>query len=268
MKRMLHTFNIKVEVCTVQSYLLCATRNGTLLYRDDSLRFSRKNCRCFSDFCKIRNAPLRHPRHNTMPKDMSQKDVARNGRRHNPLEHDITATGLLKNKSSKRKSRHEDDSGDKFIDSKQSRKILKIGQELADEDEQESRTAAPNAAFNFESRFPADEEEADAFPEDDDEWGDEDEIEEIELDPEDRETFGKFFPARAGNDPVQILQDSWGGAEDEAGMDQGTDLTALILEKIAQHEATQAGRGGPQSQTGPVDDDFEMHPKVVEVYTK
>jgi len=200
-----------------------------------------------------------------MPKVIGPKEAARNGRRHNPLEHDITATGILKNKSSKRKSRHEDDEGDKFIDSKQSRKILRIGQELADEDQEENKITAPNTAFDFASRFQDDEEEE--TYEDGEEWGDEDEIvEEIELDPEDRETFSKFFPSE--DDPSQILKQGWGGpGDDNEDEGEGTDLAALILEKIAQHEA-QAGNGGARGQPEPIDEDYEIHPKVVEVYTK
>jgi essential nuclear protein 1 len=43
----------------------------------------------------------------------------------------------------------------------------------------------------------------------------------------------------------------------------------LILEKIAAHEAAQAANGGGvQNVPGPIDEDFEIPPKVVEVYSK
>jgi essential nuclear protein 1 len=97
-------------------------------------------------------------------------------------------------------------------------------------------------------------------------WGDEDEIvEEIELDPEDLETYSKFFPAQ--EDP--LLRQGWGGEADDDEGGESTNLADLILEKIAAHEASQGGRGDAQFMNGAVpDEDFEMPPKVVEVYTK
>lgn len=200
-----------------------------------------------------------------MPKAMTPKEFARGGRRHNPLEEDLTASGPLKTKSGKRKSRNEDE-GEKFVDSKSSRRILQIGQELAEEDEAENQAAKPNAAFNFDSRFEEEEDEAEFGDEDGEEWGDDDEVPElVELAPEDRETFGKFFPA--DDDPSQMLKESWGGADEGDQDEQGTDLTALILERIAQFEANQSGQPGA-GPAGPQDDGFFVHPKVLDVYTK
>ncbi|TGO55677.1 hypothetical protein BCON_0088g00070 [Botryotinia convoluta] len=205
-----------------------------------------------------------------MPKAMSPKELARNGRRHNPLEADLTASGPLKTKSGKRKSRNEDEE-EKFVDSKSSRRILKIGQELADEDEAETQAAKPNAAFNFDSRFEnEDEEDEPEFGEEDgEEWGDDDEVPElVELAPEDRDTFGKFFPEKGEDDLDQKLKEvGWGGENDENQEGQGTDLTALILERIAQFEAKQSGQPGV-GHAAPEDDGFFVHPKVLEVYTK
>ena len=62
------------------------------------------------------------------------------------------------------------------MDSRSSRKILKIGQDLVDEDQQESTASEPNPAFTFESRFGAESgsEEGDERQDDDEEaWGDE-----------------------------------------------------------------------------------------------
>lgn len=184
--------------------------------------------------------------------------AARQGRRHNPLEDDISATGILKNKPGKRKSRHQEE-GEQFVDSKASRKILKIGQELADEAEGENRVEKPNTAFDFDSRFEDDEEEP--F-EDAEAWGDDDEeVEEIELAPDDLATFSKFFPTE--EDP--LLRQGWGGEADDGEEGQGTNLADLIMEKIAAHEAGQGD--GSRNVPGPVDD-FEIPGKVVEVYTK
>jgi len=190
--------------------------------------------------------------------------AARQGRRHNPLEDDLTATGPLKSKPGKRKARHDDDEGDKFVDSKASRRILRIGQELAEEDQEENQVHKTNTAFDFESRFESEEEEE--LYEDAEEWGDEDEVvEEVELAPDDLETFKKFFPVE--EDPV--LRNAWGSSEAELDEGPGTNLADLILEKIAAHEAAQAGYGADVGGiSGAPDDDFEIPPKVVEVYTK
>lgn len=199
-----------------------------------------------------------------MPKATTPVSVARQGRRHNPLEEDLTASGPLKTKSGKRKSRHQDE-GEQFVDSKASRKILRIGQDLVDEDTEENQVQKPNTAFDFESRFDEQDEE-DAF-EDAEAWGDEEEVEEIELAPDDLETFSKFFPTE--EDP--LLRTGWGGDVDteEAETGPGTNLADLILEKIAAFEAAQAGKGGAaQNAPGPIDEDFEIPPKVVEVYSK
>ncbi|KAF4631686.1 hypothetical protein G7Y89_g6450 [Cudoniella acicularis] len=198
-----------------------------------------------------------------MPKAMTPTSAARQARRHNPLEEDLTATGLLKNKPGKRKSKHQQE-GDQFVDSKASRKILRIGQELADEAAEEDRASIPNTAFDFDSRFEGEDDE-EPF-EDAEAWGDDDEeVEEIELAPDDLATFSKFFPA----DEDPLLRQGWGGEADDAGDEQGTNLADLILEKIAAHEAAQKGQGGAaRNAPGPIDEDFEIPPKVVEVYTK
>jgi essential nuclear protein 1 len=202
-----------------------------------------------------------------MPKAITPAAAARQARRHNPLEDDLTATGPLRTKPSKRKSKHEDQDEEKFVDSKASRKILKIGQELAEEDQEDVQVTQPNTAFNFESRF-GDDDNADDQYDNEEAWGEEEEeVEEIELAPGDLETFSKFFPTQ--EDP--LLQHGWGGAADESEQAQGgTNLADLILEKIAQHEAMQARQGGSGADTGPgpIDEEYELPPKVVEVYTK
>lgn len=200
-----------------------------------------------------------------MPKALTPVAAAREGRRHNPLEDDLVATGPLRTKPGKRKSRDDDGTEDKFVDSKASRKILRIGQELADEDEEGQVIAKPNTAFDFDSRF-EDEEDPEEVYQDEESWGDEDEIvEELELAPDDLEMFSKFFPTN--DDP--LLKQGWPGSGEQAEEQQGTNLADLILEKIAAHEAVQGGRsGGPGMDSAAVDEDYELPPKVVEVYTK
>lgn len=125
-----------------------------------------------------------------MPKATTPRSAAA-ARRHNPLADDILNAGHLRtksSKSSKRKSRSSDDERDQehYIDAKTSRKILQIGQDLADEDEAERRAAMGetggkiNTAFDFQSRFEDEEkmsDDEDKFG--DDQWGDE-EVEEVE----------------------------------------------------------------------------------------
>ena len=111
---------------------------------------------------------------------MAPTSRSRSARRHAPLEEDLVATGPLRHRSKKRKATPEDD-GSGYVDSRSSRKILKIGQDLADEEQQESVATAPNPAFTFESRFAEtsepEEEDDDAGRYDDDEaWGDEEDV--------------------------------------------------------------------------------------------
>lgn len=200
-----------------------------------------------------------------MPKATTPVSAARQGRRHNPLEDDLTATGNLKVKAEKRKSRHQDE-GEQFVDSKASRKILRMGQELAaDEEEEANSVKATNTAFDFESRLDDDEDEEAGNEEEYEEWGDE-EVEEIELAPGDLETFNKFFPTQEDS----LLRQGWPGVADDVDeQGPGTNLADLILEKIALHEASQGAQGGADSGApGPIDEDYEIPPKVVEVYTK
>jgi essential nuclear protein 1 len=99
-----------------------------------------------------------------------------------PLADELITTAPLKNKSKKRKARR-DDEGEGYVDSKSSRKILKIGQELVEEDQENSKSGVPNSAFTFESRFDASSEASEDEPYDDqdDAWADEEEeiVEEI-----------------------------------------------------------------------------------------
>lgn len=205
-----------------------------------------------------------------MPKATTPTSGRGSGRRHNPLEDDLTATGILKTaKSAKRKSRHQDE-GEQFVDSKSSRKILRMGQELADEDQAtEGGAVKANTAFDFESRLEGEaEEDEEEIVEEYEEWDEEGDVETIELAPDDLETFNKFFPSQ--EDP--LLRNGWPGMAkeaEEAEEDQGTNLADLILEKIAAHEAAEAANsGGMRNEPGPIDEDFVIPEKVVEVYTK
>lgn len=104
----------------------------------------------------------------------SSRSRSKSQSRHLPLEDEILRTGPLRTKSKKRKARP-DTENDGYVDSRSSRKILKIGQDLADEEEKENAMVVPNPAFTFESRFGADHasEEDDTQKDDDEAWGDE-----------------------------------------------------------------------------------------------
>jgi essential nuclear protein 1 len=181
------------------------------------------------------------------------------------LEDDIVATGTLRNKAPKRKSKDNEDNEDNFVDSKASRNILRIGQELIDEDAAASaprRPPAESSAFAFDSRFEDEEGGGDADFGDEEAWGDEDEEEEIveEIEVDDLDTFNKFLPT--DDDP--LLKHGWPGQESEEQEAQSTNLADLILAKIAAHEAG-ADRG---QEVEALEEDYELPEKVVDVYTK
>lgn len=200
----------------------------------------------------------------------------RKERQHNPLSEEYSATASLKQKTGKkRKQSHEDEASQTgYVDSKSSRRILDLGQDLAAEEQAERQPREPAAktdAFSFESRFPiggADDEEAGADVgdfDDEDGWGSEEEVEEIEVDPNDLEAFNKFNPSF---DPASLLQPK--NEQSEGG--GGTNLTDLILAKIAAHEAQQDALGEgfeplqPVQGEGPPEDAVELPEKVVEAY--
>ncbi|KAL2754313.1 hypothetical protein ACRALDRAFT_1081400 [Sodiomyces alcalophilus JCM 7366] len=192
----------------------------------------------------------------------------RQARRHNPLQDDILATGPLRNKTKKKRGKKDDEeSGENYVDASQSRNILRLGRELADEDDAQKPAAQPKVdLFAIESRYGAEALDDDRQYDDEEAWGDEEEeVEEIELDPEDLETYRKFFPD-AGDEPSAMLRDAgWGskGQDEDMGGGGGTNLTELILEKIAEHEAAEARR-----EAGVPDESYELPPKVIEAYSK
>ncbi|KAK0636953.1 Bystin-domain-containing protein [Bombardia bombarda] len=201
------------------------------------------------------------------------------GRRHNPLEDDLTATGLLKDSSGKRPKRKAEPHGDEqgYVDARASRQILAMSRSLIDEDVQAGIDAAAAAAkaagtvpsaFDFDpSRFdPESDQEEDDFA-NEEAWGDEDGdvVEEIEVDAEDLELFNQFVKPTMDEDP--LLAHGW-DQKPEGTLEEGpgTDLASLILAKIAEKQA--GDQGGRQEPVHQVDEDYELPPKVVEVYTK
>ncbi|KAK4454338.1 Bystin [Podospora aff. communis PSN243] len=207
-----------------------------------------------------------------MPKATTPK--ATHGRRHNPLEDDLLATGLLKNKAGKSKREAAEQEEQSYVDAKASRQILAMSRSLIDEDQQENakkNAAAGPSAFDFDpSRFGMeDDQDEEQYGNDEDAWGDEDDVvEEIEVDAEDLETFNKFVTPTMKEDP--LLTHGWDGKQGDESVEeegQGTNLADLILAKIAERESAMQG-GAMEEDIRPVDEEYELPPKVVEVYTK
>ena len=73
--------------------------------------------------------------------------------------------------------------------------------------------------------------------------------------------FNKFMPGDHEEDPIFHPRDPNAAGET-------TNLADLILEKIAAHEAAEARGMNASSGPAPIDDDYELPPKVVEVYTQ
>lgn len=190
--------------------------------------------------------------------------------RHNPLADDLVATGPLRTKPSKRKSRHGEQNEENFVDSKASKKILRMAQELEEENGTNSATGKAgenqNNAFNLDSRVLADDEDDEDVAYDDEEWGDEEEeVEEIELSPEDLNTFNLFN----GKSEDPLLRNGWDGPGEET-LDERPDtwLADQILQKIAEKERRDARGGGNSDRMSEAADDCELPPKVIEVYRK
>ena len=102
----------------------------------------------------------------------------------NPLEEAYAPSQPIKQKAGKKRKIKETDGPDNVIDSKASRRILQIGQELVDEDAAERKKARPDPAFDFGARLAGqigqedeDEDEEETFGDDNDEaWASEDEV--------------------------------------------------------------------------------------------
>ena len=182
-------------------------------------------------------------------------------------------------KTPKKRSRREEDGENDVIGTKASRKILRIGQELADEDEEERQAryvTTANPAFAFESRFEGDvqsEEEEDVGQwEDEEPFGSEDDqIISEEVDVKDMDAFNRFVPPSLDQSIITGL----GGHKQEPATAEsnekgGTNLADLILKKIAEFEAN--GGKPVADMDGPafMDDEEEMElpPMAVEVYTQ
>ncbi|KAI0447896.1 Bystin-domain-containing protein [Xylaria telfairii] len=144
-----------------------------------------------------------------MPKATTPTQARRRG-----LEEEyLVGSGILKNRPSKSKSKsqrdEEEERENNFVDARASRKILDIGRQLAEEDAPAHRAepTAATTAFGFGSRY---EDEAQGESYDDDEiWADDDDeiIENIDVDPDDLQTFQQFLPS-SFDDPL-LTEGPW-----------------------------------------------------------
>ncbi|KAL0638945.1 snoRNA-binding rRNA-processing protein [Maublancomyces gigas] len=186
-----------------------------------------------------------------MPKDGAA--VPRAHRRHNPLHEEIleNTPGTLRQVSrSKRKERSS--KPDEYVDAGLSRKILQIAREQQDELVDEAAVAmrggfmgvAGSVRWGNDGGEGEEDDDSEGDYEDED-FGEDEIVEEVEIDEADVEMFNRFLPAN-GEVPAQRIS-----------------LADKILEKIAEHEARQAGALLPDQDPVP-----SLPPKVIEVYTK
>lgn len=183
-----------------------------------------------------------------MPKESTSGP--RPHRRHNPLHEELLedVSGNLR-KVSRAKRKERQSKPEEYVDSNLSKKILQIAREQQDELQDE---AAASAAMqgNFmgvaaQMRFDQEEEEVDSEREyEDADFGEEEIVEEVEIDEADVEMFNRFMPSNS-EEPAQRIS-----------------LADKILEKIAEHEARLAGT---LVEEEPVP---SLPEKVIEVYTK
>lgn len=221
-------------------------------------------------------------------------------RRHIPLEQDIeTASGRIRTKSitGKRKSRsdHDNAKDDGYIDSRSSKKILTIAQDLADEDaaerDHEAKARKSQDSFRFQSRFGDDDEDdedgaAAGAQYEEEEWLPEEEIHADDLDPEELAIYQKFLPddhelahfepsleALSTKDNLRKLRDeTLQKSEDNDG--QTTNLADLILQRIAEKEARDAAVAGTVDDErimiggGAPEDAVEIPARIAETFEK
>lgn len=232
-----------------------------------------------------------------MPRMPQSADTSRGPQRHNPLADDIVASKLVGQKSinahtGKRKSRSFEEDGQDVVDRASSRKILAIARDLAAEENGHQisgkSSASLDAAFAFDSRLAAPE-----IVEDDGQlesqsngeeanWIQDEGFPEEDIDPADLATYDSLFPQA---NQTGVLSDSLDAlsskrppnvaepGEPQNGTTQnprGINLADLILERIAEKEASEAHQSRLTSnrnvQAPP--EPNEIPPKIVDVFVK
>ncbi|PHH60006.1 hypothetical protein CDD81_2210 [Ophiocordyceps australis] len=184
----------------------------------------------------------------------------RQTRRHNPLEDDMMATGAYRNKPAKKRAKHgSDDDAQAFVDSQASKNILRIGRELAAEEQVMSEASDAVNPFALDSRFVIEGDTQDNDWDDYETWGgEEEEVEGNEVDPADLEAWRRFNP-----DDDDLLKYGWDGKPKDADAGETVNLGKLIYDKIMALPDFQA-----RQEAGVPDGQDEFPPKVVDAYTK
>jgi len=207
-----------------------------------------------------------------MPK--AQRSRISDPQRH-PLAEDYAPTSPYKTKApKKRKSTtiDPDAAPDTLVETKASRKILALGQDLADEAEKErqAKYVSSNNAFSFDPRAnfdqsdDSDDQDQGQTYDDEEAWMDEEEDPlpaEEDMNPQDLALFNKFNPD--GFDDPLLHTGIDGTAEPEPT--QSRNLADIILAKIAEQEAQGAFHG---EEAIPDHDEVpDLDPAAVQVYT-
>ncbi|ORY79945.1 Bystin-domain-containing protein [Protomyces lactucae-debilis] len=175
--------------------------------------------------------------------------------KHDPLASQISAESSVRKslaKQSRAKHSEKEEKEETYVDPKMSRKILDLARAQQDEldieagfvDEEEDFPALGAKRDTLSNPQLSHREAPDSEDEDSefDGFDEEEEVEEVEIDEEDQALFEKLMPTSAL--PRQSLAD-------------------MILDRIAQHEATEQSK--PDTGSGNA---AGLPPKVVEVYTK
>ena len=111
----------------------------------------------------------------SMPKAATTAGDTKQLRRHHPLSEEYAPTQALKQKARKKRKLQQDEDEETYVDTKASRKILRIGQDLVEEDLQAQRVPTTSTAFALDSRIGDDHADSDRDSEtyeDGEEWGD------------------------------------------------------------------------------------------------
>ena len=219
-------------------------------------------------------------------------------RRHNPLAQDLSPAANFHTKSitstiGKRKSRSSEQQGDGYIDALSSRKILAIAQGLFEEHAAERDgtgiAQAPNAAFTFESRNKVEiaggeRGGEEGYDDDEADWMPDESVVEEDIEPGDLATYNKFLPQGDGMVTVapslaalstvgQVKEKDRQRTEDvqdNSNSNQTTNLADLILQRIAEKEASDQRKTnlGIASNNDAPYLPSEIPPKVIEVFTR
>jgi essential nuclear protein 1 len=179
--------------------------------------------------------------------------------RHDPLHVELSHEGGIlrshaKAKTQRKKRDDDDDEKEAFVEASMSRKILKIAKqqqdEITDEDRENRKKSVPLLADLVDEETLGDLQ----FEDEEDEYEDEDfeeynEIDELEIDPEEDALFNRFMGVQQEEGTVVL------------------NLADKIMEKIREKEQMEQG-GFHSRQEEEQQQGVMLPPKVIEVYTR